>query len=241
MGNAIIQPNPTFIQDFQKCIRSMPKYVCFLISSCKSNPLSESLLYYIQNKNLLHISNNGSRTNKKSRGSWIISLQDSTVIISGWNPDFGRILDNNCYHSEIYASLVSLIFLECYWEYYSLPLSNPIEVFYDNKLYGTNINELNSNEYSKLFMYNIKEREAYIDFFNIIPKHFTVSHVEDHRGHLKIMKTQVKQHIILLFIFFLFHLQFIRKPTTSILISRKEIAKVASNAVLGNVYNQNTT
>ena len=61
----------------------------FLIFNYKENPLSESLLYHIQAQSPFLVSTNDSRNNKKSVGSWIISLNDGVIIISGWNNDFG--------------------------------------------------------------------------------------------------------------------------------------------------------
>lgn len=49
ISNVIILPNPFFVQEFEEYIRSIPKWICILIYNFKTNPLSESLLYYIQN------------------------------------------------------------------------------------------------------------------------------------------------------------------------------------------------
>ena len=142
-------------------------------------------MQFIQQKTPLYISTDGSRTNKKSGGSWIISLVDGTSIVSGWNPDFGQINTINSYHSEIYASLVSLTFLEYYCDYFHLQLLDPIEAYCDNKSYVTKYNELQSNAYSKLFIHKIKEHEAYLALLPLIPKHFHLYHVKGHQGDTK--------------------------------------------------------
>ena len=98
---------------------------------------SDSILYHISNNSVLLISADGSTTYNKSGDSWIIVLQDGTKLISGSNLEFGRHIDINLYHSEIYASLASLTIFECYCDYFSLPLNNVIHVDYDNKSYVT--------------------------------------------------------------------------------------------------------
>ena len=163
MSNAIIIPQATFIQDFEDHISSIPKWISSLISNFTTNPLSEILLYDIQQKTRLYISTNGSKTNSKSEDSWIISLPDGTIIISSWNPDFGHITNINLYHSERYASLA----------------------FYDNKSYVTKFNELKSNEYSKLCIHKIKEYEAYLALLNIPSKYFSITHVKGYQDDFK--------------------------------------------------------
>lgn len=103
----------------------------------------------------------------------ILSLLDGTVIVSSWNPDFERIIDTNSDHSEMYAILVSLTFLEFYYDHFSLSLffiKPPIEAFCDKALYVTKLNELTSNKYFKLFIHNIKKCEAILVLLDVIPK-----------------------------------------------------------------------
>ena len=63
----------------------MPSLISNLTYNFTTNPLSEMLVYYIQQFTPLYISTDGSRTRKKNRGEWIISLIDGTKIISGWD------------------------------------------------------------------------------------------------------------------------------------------------------------
>lgn len=81
--------------------------------------MSKSLLYHIQKQSPFLIFIDGSRTNTKSGGSWIISLEGGTIITSGWKPGFDRTFDIHSYHSEIYASLACLFFLGYYCGCYS--------------------------------------------------------------------------------------------------------------------------
>ena len=48
MSNLIIIPNKTFIQDFEDYIRSMLQWISKLITNFTINPLSETLLHYMQ-------------------------------------------------------------------------------------------------------------------------------------------------------------------------------------------------
>ena len=184
-STAIIPPSRTFCNAFADYIQSLPQWISKLISNFRTNPLSDSLVQYIQQQTPLYISTDGSRTNKKSGGSWIISIIDGTEIVSGWNPDFGKINTINSYHSEMYASLASLTFLECCCDYFHVQLLNPIKAYYDNKSYVTKYNELQSNAYSKLFIHKIKEHKAYLALLPLIPNHFHLSHVKDHQDDLK--------------------------------------------------------
>ena len=112
--------NKAQIQNFSDYIKSMPEWIYSLVRHYTVHPSSYSLLYHILNKSQLLVSIDGSRIHNKSGGSWIIVLTDGTKLISGHNPEFGRHVDINSYHSEIYASLSSLTFLECFCDYFSL-------------------------------------------------------------------------------------------------------------------------
>ena len=154
--------NKAQIQDFSDYVKSMPEWIYSLIRHYTVHPPSHSLLYHIFNKFQLLISIDGSRTHNKSGDSWIIALTDGSKLISGHNPEFGRHVDINSYHSEIYASLSSLTFLECFCDYFSLQLLNDIHATCDNKLHVTKMNEFISHPYTKLFIHKIKESEAYL-------------------------------------------------------------------------------
>ena len=173
----------------------MPSWISNLISNFTTNPLSETLVHYIEQQTPLYISTDGSRTHKKSGGGWIISLTDGTKIISGWNTDIGQITAINSYHSIIYASLASMTFLECYSDYFYLQLLNPIEAFCVNKSYVTKYNELQSNAYSKIFMHKLKEHEAYHALLEIVSKYFTLFHVKGHQDYLKLGTSSLSRNV----------------------------------------------
>ena len=110
--------NPAQLQDFSNYIQSIPEWIHLLIWHYTVQPSSDSLRYHIINQTQLLISTDGSRTHNKSGGSWMIALTDGTKLILGHNPEFGRHVDLNSYHSENYASLSSLTFLECFCDYF---------------------------------------------------------------------------------------------------------------------------
>ena len=94
-------------------------------------------------------------------------------------------MDINSYHLEIYASLSSLTFLECFCDYFSLPLKNAIHATCDNKSYVTKLNEFISHPYSKLLIHKITESEAYLAILFCLPANFAITHVKGHQGETK--------------------------------------------------------
>ena len=125
------------------------------------------------------------REPRKSGDSCFSSLSDSTATVQDWNTDFGQIDAINSCHSEIYASLASLTFLECYCDYFYLRLLNLIEAFCDNKSYVTKLNELQPSAYSKLFIHKLKEHEVYFELLNILPKQSHLTYVKEHQDNFK--------------------------------------------------------
>ena len=128
-----ILSNPAQLQDFNDYIQSMSRWIVLLIRHYTVHPSSDSLLCHICHQSKLLISTDGSKTHNKSGESWIIALTDGTKLVSGYNPEFGRHIDINSYHSKIYASLASLTFLDCYCDYFPLQLNNTIHASCDNK------------------------------------------------------------------------------------------------------------
>ena len=130
--HAPIISNTVQLHDFTDYTKLMPRWIYLLIQYYTVvHPSSDSLLYHICHNSKLLISTDRSKTYNKSGGSWIIALQDETKLVSGNNPGFGRHVDINSYHSKIYASLVSLVFLEYYCDSFFLPLNNTIHVTCD--------------------------------------------------------------------------------------------------------------
>ena len=159
----------------------MPRWIYLLIQHYTVHPSSESLLHHICQQSELLISTDGSRTHNKSKGSWTITLTDGTNLNSRHDPEFGRHADINSYHSDKCASLASLTFLECYCDYFSLPLKNTIHTTYDSKSYVTKMKEFISYPYSKLYKHKIKESKAYLAILSILPVNFAINHIKGHQ------------------------------------------------------------
>ena len=108
-----------------------------------------------------------------------------SVFILGWNPDFGRLVDINSYHSEIYASLASIGFLACYCELIFFALKSELATFYGNESYVTKISKLTNNSYQSLCIYKLKEDEDYLVLLSIIPLYLKIIHVHGHQDEKK--------------------------------------------------------
>ena len=112
-------------------INNLPKWARTLVQNYKDGT-GPSLLEIIQDNRDIIIASDGSKSNHKSGGAWIISDSSGTTSISGSNPDFGPISSMNSHRSEVYAVLSALLFLHEYCRYFMLPLSSQIKYFCDN-------------------------------------------------------------------------------------------------------------
>ena len=107
-------------------------------------------------------------------------------MISGHNPEFGRHVNINSYNSEIYASLSSLTFIECFCDYFSLQLKNDIHATCDNKAYVTKMNYFISHPHTKLSIHKIKESEAYLAILSCLPTNFVITNIKGHQDEQKL-------------------------------------------------------
>ena len=115
--SCILFPPPTL----SKHINNLPKWARTLIQNYKDETLGPSLLELIQNHCDIIIASDGSKSDHKSGGAWIIADSSGTTSMSGSNPDFGPISSMNSHRSEIYAVLSALLFLYEYCRYFVLP------------------------------------------------------------------------------------------------------------------------
>ena len=99
------------------------------------NPTVSPLFQFIQLNTPLVISTDGSKSERKSGGSWIITLECSTYVISGYNPSFDHIYFINSYRAEVYTSLTATLFFHLYSKYYLVPVNNIIHARCDNHAY----------------------------------------------------------------------------------------------------------
>ena len=90
-------------------------------------------------RTIIHLNNTaeythyGTKGNRRNSGSWIIALEDGTIIIQRYNPNVGQIRDINSYRADIYASLASTIFPHTYSSFYMVTLANKYIAVCDNQ------------------------------------------------------------------------------------------------------------
>ena len=93
----------------------------------------DQLITCIQSKKQLLIASNGSRSNKTSGGSWIITTEGGDEIISGYIPDLGDTSKINSHRMEIFGTLAVLLFLRGYSRFFKIVMQSEIICYCDNK------------------------------------------------------------------------------------------------------------
>ena len=121
-------PPPTLF----KYINILPLWKRSLINNYKDEISGPILLYLLQQKCNILIASDGSKSERKSRGAWLIADLSGNRSISGSNPDFGPIISMNSYQSEIYGVLSTHLFLHNYFRYSMTPLTSHVNYFCDN-------------------------------------------------------------------------------------------------------------
>ena len=69
----------------------------------------------------------------KSGGGWIIVTDTGQHIIHGHIPDYGQSEDIHSYRSEVYTSLISLLFINTNAEFFHLKITHNITGLCDNE------------------------------------------------------------------------------------------------------------
>ena len=87
----ILSPPPTL----SKHIDKLPKWAKTLIQNYKDETLGPSLLELIQNNCDIIIASDGSKSDQKSGGAWIIADSSGTTSMPGSNPGFGLLSSIN--------------------------------------------------------------------------------------------------------------------------------------------------
>ena len=123
---------PLSLIDF---ILNKPEWQRLLIENFKENTSERSLLQCLMAKSELLIASDESKTRTMSGGGWVIATKDGTIIIRGSNPDFGQLGKMHSYHSEVYASLASQLFINIYAEYFKVTIESKGTSYCDNKAY----------------------------------------------------------------------------------------------------------
>ena len=89
--SCISSPPPTL----SKHIDTLPRWTKTLIQNYRDEKSGSSLLKIIQNNCDIIIASDGSKSEHKSGGAWIIADSTGTTSMSGSNPDFGPIFSMN--------------------------------------------------------------------------------------------------------------------------------------------------
>ena len=106
----------------------------------------EYLLAHIQLETSLLISTDGSKSEIRSRGGFVITLTNGNHLTSDYNPIFGQSYQIHSYRSEIYASFSATLFLYYYRKYFSIPLNNKYTSICDNQSYVNKLTWLLEDE-----------------------------------------------------------------------------------------------
>lgn len=89
------------------------------------------MIEYINNNTPLYISTDGAREEINRCDGWIIATYKDHRIIHGFNPDYRQPED--VYSYRFYASLVLLIFINIYIEYFDITIKNRTHGLCDNE------------------------------------------------------------------------------------------------------------
>ena len=146
-----------------------------LTQTTKHNTKTEPLLHHLHTKIPLLISTDRGKIDRQSGGGWIIALIDGTHIVSGYNPNFGKIKAINSYRAEIYTSLAVVLFLNMYVEYHSI-----ISIC-DNEAYVNKLTWLLEEEFNHHGLNKETENETLQLILQLIPKQFSIQHILGHQ------------------------------------------------------------
>ena len=69
----------------------------------------------------------------KSGDGWIIAIYTGQHIVHGHVPDYEQSEDIHSYRSEVYASLISLLFINTNAEFFHLKITHNITGLCDNE------------------------------------------------------------------------------------------------------------
>ena len=97
------------------------------------------------------------------------------------NQDYGQSEDIHSYRSEVYASLVSLLFINTYAAFYNIFIANNIIGLCDNEAYVNKINEIIAKPKYLKYLYKTTEYETFKLLSTTIPNKFHVTHINSHQ------------------------------------------------------------
>ena len=126
-----VEKKCSLIRTFDEFTTTITKYEKICIENFKiinNNTLCECITH----KKKLIICTDGSYKPHSSGGATIITDENETILVSGFNPDTGNQWFQCSYRSECQACLSAYIFLKNYCEYINQPI--PASIYYsDNK------------------------------------------------------------------------------------------------------------
>ena len=165
---------------FKSSISLQPRWIQTLTSN---HILSDkkSLLEVIVNSDPIRISTDGSKTTLKSGGSLIVATKSGEHFAKGYLPIFGQQKYIHSYRIEIHASLLSIIVLHIFSNYYSVDLPNSIDTVCDNEGFVNKLNTLILNPRVMKTLFKIPEYETIQAMITYIPRNYTIRHVESHQ------------------------------------------------------------
>ena len=77
--------------------------------------------------------------------------------------------------------MTSLLFLQCYAEFFSVEVLNPIDTSCDNKGYVTCLKQMLENTFHSETLYKLKEQDALQTVLSLIPPYFSIRHIKAHQ------------------------------------------------------------
>ena len=167
----------TIIHTLDEYIQQKLPHIRHLICNYSLHNTSDSLLECIINNSSLYMSIDGAREDTTSGGRWIIATDTGQRIVHGYNSDYGKSEDIHSYRSEVYVSLVSLLFIHTYAEFYNIPITNNITGLCDNRTYVNKLNEIITNPKYLKYLYKTTEHEAYKLLSTLISINYKLHHI----------------------------------------------------------------
>ena len=111
----------------------------------------------------------------------LITANTRQLIVHGFNPYYGQSEDIHSYRSEVYTSLVSLLFIHTYTKFYNITITNNITGLCDNEAYVNKLNEIIANPKYLKYLYKTTEYDAFKLISTIIPSNYKRHHIKSHQ------------------------------------------------------------
>ena len=134
---------------FPKYIKDLPEWKQILIRYAYiSYPNSSAM--EIDTKHTLLFATDGTKTDTKSGGGWLISTTTGKLTAHGGNPIFGNKVSMHSHRSEIYAALAIFTFLDEYCKYYQITNDSVNILYCDNEEVVNKLKAILKNKHTYL-------------------------------------------------------------------------------------------